>query len=370
MRVYADFRVCARACMHSAFALGSYDRDGSLPTVVIQPPRCLLSRVVPYGRTHQCSIWHMRSEETNRFSSGGDKREIVLSLRASQFTLIVSRLAFSALMLRANFSLFLPPPPPPFPSRNENVNGIERCKSVGFKRVATPCCTSHKFCRRAQLKDQKMSPKKQNNTETKINRKETQINRNETLNYQIGESGGFKYDSPYENLCIKADTYAPSVTFNLKCSFSKQTRRLTLNNIKGAVATERNPIHINSFTLQCIKEKQFCDNDMQKSGIAIENEIKTLSSGIDSTEQCLKCICGRHTDVHIRMNNAKSVFLISCRSSNEWNRKDASVMVTESAVQAAPMPRSDPGAPSDSGLTCLQADAKCDSDIMVCNAVV
>lgn len=54
--------------------------------------------------------------------------------------------------------------------------------------------------RRAQLKDQKMSPKKQNNTETKINRKETQINRNETLNYQIGESGGFKYDSPYENV--------------------------------------------------------------------------------------------------------------------------------------------------------------------------
>lgn len=36
-------------------------RDGSPPTVVIQPPLCLLSRVVPYGRTHQCSIWHHRA---------------------------------------------------------------------------------------------------------------------------------------------------------------------------------------------------------------------------------------------------------------------------------------------------------------------
>lgn len=44
-------------------------RDGSLPTVVIQPPLCLLSRVVPYGRTHQCSIWHHR-EETNRSETG------------------------------------------------------------------------------------------------------------------------------------------------------------------------------------------------------------------------------------------------------------------------------------------------------------
>lgn len=44
-------------------------RDGSLPTVVIQPPLCLLSQVVPYGRTHQCSIWHCR-EETNRSETG------------------------------------------------------------------------------------------------------------------------------------------------------------------------------------------------------------------------------------------------------------------------------------------------------------
>lgn len=35
-------------------------RDGSPPTVVIEPSHCLLCRVVPYGRAHQRSIWHGR----------------------------------------------------------------------------------------------------------------------------------------------------------------------------------------------------------------------------------------------------------------------------------------------------------------------
>lgn len=35
-------------------------RDGSPPTVVIEPSLCLLCQVVPYGRAHQRSIWHGR----------------------------------------------------------------------------------------------------------------------------------------------------------------------------------------------------------------------------------------------------------------------------------------------------------------------